>query len=105
MKFDRGFIKWQPFNSVIPGSLILNNLNSNKPIPKPTLFPEEIEKINAKIIESYYSHNLIEITIYERNKIIKLKTTIVKLNNTNHTLNLANNKTISFNQILNIKDI
>ena len=42
MNFDRGFIKWQPFNSVIPNKNILDNIKNNEHISKPILFPEEI---------------------------------------------------------------
>ena len=105
MNFDRGFIKWQPFNSVIPNKNILNNIKEQEHIPKPTLFPEELAILNEKIIEAYYSKSLIELTIYEENKIKNYKTTIIKINSSNNTIHLKNNKTIYFNQIIHIKNI
>lgn len=105
MNFDRGFVKWQPFNSVVPNKTILNNLNNAEKVIKPTLFPEEIEKLNEQLIEAYYSHNLIEITIYEENKIKKYKTTINKIDSNTKTIYLKNNKTIYFNEIIHIKAI
>jgi len=105
MNFDRGFIKWQPFNSVIPNKTILNNIKSNEKITKPTLFPEEIELITKEVIEAYYAHNLIEITIYEENKIKKYETIITELNDINKTIHLKNNKTIHFSSIIHIKTI
>lgn len=106
MNFDRGFIKWQPFNSVIPNKTILNNIKEQEHISKPTLFPEELAILNEKIIEAYYSKSLIELTIYEENKIKKYESIINELNsNNNNTIRLKNNKTIYFNQIINIKSI
>lgn len=105
MNFDRGFVKWQPFNSVVSNKTILNNLNNAEKVIKPTLFPEEIEKLNEQLIEAYYSHNLIEITIYEENKIKKYKTTINKIDSNTKTIYLKNHKIIYFNEIIHIKTI
>ena len=30
MSFDRGFIKWQPFNSLISNKVVLNNIKKDK---------------------------------------------------------------------------
>jgi len=103
MKFDRGIIKWQPFNSVIPTKTILNT--NTKVIPHPSFFPEEIEDLTNKILEAYYANNTIELSIYEQNKINKYLTTITKINSNNKTIKLKNNKTIFFNQIIAIKNI
>ena len=105
MNFDRGFIKWQPFNSVIPNKNILDNIKNNEHISKPILFPEEIENLNKEIIEAYYSHNLVELTIYEENKIKIYKSTITKIESSNNTIHLKNNKIISFNQIIHLRTI
>ncbi len=105
MNFDRGFIKWQPFNSVIPNKNILDNIKNNEHISKPILFPEEIENLNKEIIEAYYSHNLIELTIYENNKIRTYKTTITKIDSNIKTIHLENNKTIYFSQIIHLRTI
>ncbi len=105
MNFDRGFIKWQPFNSVTSSKTIFNNLNKNKHQDKPILFPEELDILNKKIIEAYYAHNTIELTIYEENKIQKYVSVITKINKNSNTLKLKNNKTISFEQILHIENI
>lgn len=105
MKFDRGFIKWQPFNSVIQSSVLLNNIAQNEHEQKPTLFPEEIESLNKELMEAYYSHNLIELTIYEENKIKKYESIITELNSSNNTIHLKNNKTIYFNQIIHLRTI
>lgn len=105
MNFDRGFIKWQPFNSVIPNKSILNNIKEQEHIPKPTLFPEEIENLNKELIEAYYSGNLIELTIYEANKIKKYESIITKIDSSNNIIHLKNNKTIYFNQIIHLRTI
>ena len=98
---DRGFIKWQPFNSLISPKTILNNLNKEL-TPKPTLFPEQIQNLNEEIINAYYSKSTIKLTIYEHNQLINLTTTIKEIYPNFNTLKLQNNKIISFNEIINL---
>ncbi len=105
MNFDRGFIKWQPFNSVVPNKDILTNIKNEEHIPKPILFPEEIEELNKEILDAYYSHNLIELTIYENNKLKKYESIITKIDSNTNIIHLNNHKTIYFNQIIHIKNI
>ena len=96
---DRGFIKWQPFNSVVSAKELIPN---HKVIQKPTFFPEKINDLENIIINAYYAQELITITFYENNKLITLNSTITKLNPNNHTINLNNYHPITFNQIINI---
>ncbi len=105
MNFDRGFIKWQPFNSVISNKTIINNIQEETHQEKPILFPEEIENLNKELLEAYYSHNLVELTIYEENKIKKYESIIIKIDSNSNIIYLKNNKTIFFNQIIHIKTL
>ena len=100
---DRGFIKWQPFNSVINSKDILKKLDSKNNILKPTLFPEELQLINDALKDAYYSQSEVTLTFYETNTIHSLKTTIKEIYPNFNTLKLANNKIITFNQIIKIK--
>lgn len=104
MNFDRGFIKWQPFNSVVPNKMILNSLNQNKKIAKPTFFPEKLEQLEELIKEAYYSKNEITITFYEQNNIKKVTTKISKIDSNQNIIYLENHKIVTFNQILNIEN-
>jgi len=101
--FDRGFIKWQPFNSVVSSKEVLDNLNSKEIKDKPTLFPETQEILNEQVKEAYYSKNKIKITFYEQNQIKNTETIITKINPNNNTIELNNRKIITFSQIINIK--
>lgn len=102
MKFDRGFIKWQPFNSVISTSSVMKNLKKDEVVKKPNLFPEEQEHIMNIIRDSYYSKTKIKISFYEKNHIETIETTIAKMNTCLDTIELGNHHTISFNQIIHI---
>ena len=89
---DRGFIKWQPFSSVATPKELLNH--KPKLIPKPTLFPEEQEKLNNQLKDAYYSHQLITIKYYDYGTIKEVKSTISKLNYHLNTIKLTNNQTL-----------
>ena len=102
---DRGFIKWQPFNSLISNKEILTSIKESKNnflYSKPKLFPEEIEKLNEELKDAYYSHSLITLTYFENNHLKTIKTNIIAIYPNSNTLKLTNNKIISFNQITNI---
>ena len=101
--FDRGFIKWQPFESLITTKEVLNDLKENKKIAMPTLFPEEKEHLNQLLKDAYFMHSLINITYFKDNKIKDIKTIIKNINKENETIKLEDNKILCFNQILDIK--
>lgn len=102
MSFDRGFIKWQPFNSVISPKQIFESTNQDKKDTRPRLFPEKQELLNKLIIDAYYSKSKIQIYFYDNNKIKMVETVIRKIYPTSGTLELSNHHIISFNQIINI---
>ena len=99
---DRGFIKWQPFNSLINRKMVMSDLEKNKKVKKPTLFPEEIEKINEEILNAYYAKSEITIIYYENNLYKKITTLIVNINSSYKTIQFRGGKVISFNQILQV---
>lgn len=102
MNFDRGFIKWQPFNSVTSSKVILNSMTPKEKVTKPFLFPEAQMELNSKINAAFYAKDLITIKYYEQNTIKTSKVIITKLFPTSNTLELNHSKIISFNQIINI---
>ncbi len=101
-EFDRGFVKWQPFNSVFSNKEIMRLASSEK-IEKPILFPEVYEELSRKIEEAYFSHDRVIITYYANNTIINIDTIILKLDKVKGLIYLEGNKAIYFNQITNIK--
>ena len=96
---DRGFIKWQPFNSLISNKEVLASIKEAKTNflnSKPKLFPEEIEKLNEELKDAYYSHSLINLTYYENNHLKTIKTNIIAIYPNSNTLKLTNNTIIIY---------
>ena len=99
---DRGFIKWQPFNSLTTPKDVLSDMDNYEEAP--ALFPEELENIAKLIQTAYYGHNKITITFYENNHLEILNTYIINIYPTYNTLKLATGKIISFNQVYTLKE-
>ena len=102
---DRGYKKWQPFNSIINGNQIVQEIIKNKTkVIKPTLSEEQIELLNDKIFEAYTNHIKIKLFIFKNMNIIEL---IGYINNINETKKYItfNNSYIYLNQIINIDNI
>ena len=49
---DRGFVKWQPFNSLTPLKDTIQELEEDKKVLRPTLFPEELSLLNDEILDA-----------------------------------------------------
>lgn len=102
MKFDRGMIKWQPFDSVISGKSIINSINQEKnKVNKPILSEEEIINLENKIIEAFYCKNKITIKYYTNGYIKTIEGKIKKIDHVSKIIYL-NSITLLFNQILAI---
>lgn len=99
---DRGFIKWQPFNSLIPLKDTIADIESEKKCGRPILFPEEANMISETLIDAYYSKEVISITYYEAGKINTITTTVKKIHPNSRTIEFGCNKILSFKQILHI---
>ena len=103
MNKDRGMIKWMPFNSLMNGRIIVNNLLDEKSkIKRPILSDDEIGEIENNIINAYYTQNKIIITYYKNGYLLKTKSLIKKIDYTRKIIYLDNNINLLFRQITNI---
>ncbi len=103
MKFDRGIIKWQPFESVNSSKETIQSLLLEKSkIPKPILSEEEIKDLEEKIINCYYSKELVKIAYYQDGFIKNIQGKIIKIDHITKMIYLNNQHKVYFNQILNI---
>lgn len=103
MNKDIGMIKWMPFNSLMNGRIIVNNLLDEKSkIKMPILSDDEIGEIENNIINAYYTQNKIIITYYKNGYLLKTKSLIKKIDYTRKIIYLDNNINLLFRQITNI---
>ena len=101
---DRGMIKWQPFNSVIPSSYIIKCLEEEKKrISMPILSEDELNDLNNQIITAYYQKEPITIYYYYKKKFFKITDIITKISSSNKLIYLEKGLKLSPNQIVKIK--
>lgn len=102
MKFDRGIIKWQPFDSVISGKNVIKSIMQEKEkIKKPILSEEETNQIEDMIIEAFYEESEVILEYYKNGFIKTIKGKIKKIDHITKMIYL-NNTSLLFNQILSI---
>ncbi len=102
-KFDRGFIKWQPFESLGPSKQVINSLVREKSkIPKPVLSEDETSNLEAKIIEAYYSKEKVILSYYQSGFIQKVQGQIIKIDHVYKMIYLNSNLKLLFSQIIAI---
>ncbi len=99
---DRGFVKWQPFNSLTPIKDTIKDIEKETNDRKPTLFPEEENMLNDILLTAYYTEDIITITYYKAGKIQNITSTIKKINPSSKTIELGCKLVLSFQQILHI---
>lgn len=101
--FDRGIIKWQPFESIEPTNKIMQSLILEKSkITKPCLSEEEMQIIEDKIIDAYYSSEIINISYFKNGYIEKVKGKIIKIDHIYKMVYLTDNLRLFFKQIVAI---
>lgn len=102
MKFDRGMIKWQPFNSVISSKQVVKSLvHEKEKINRPILSSEEIEELEEKIIDAYYCQSDVTLQYYKNGYIEQAKGKIKKIDCISKKIYL-NNLLLFFNQVISI---
>ena len=99
---DRGFIKWQPFNSCFETQKVADNINREKMKEKiPVLYSDQIEALEEKINAAFQLKTNINIYYYEDGMFYNIigKITFIDIYKKKIYLN---NKSIYFKQILKI---
>ena len=102
--FDRGIIKWQPFESLTPSKKIIQSLVLEKSkITKPILSEEELATIENTIIDAYYCKEIIEISYFKNGFIQKTTSKIQKIDHIYKMVYLTNNLKLLFSQIIQVE--
>ena len=98
---DRNAIKWAPFNSVINGGSVINELirEQNK-INKPILTEDKINEIEEYIISSYQAGTKIDIKYFKNYKFERIEGFITKLDPLTKKITLENGISLYFCNII-----
>lgn len=102
---NRNEVKWNPFNSLMNGNKIINELASTKSKhSKPVLSEDQLNEISKTLIESFTTKSQINIKYYENGNTYNLKGIINFFDKFNKYI-IITNKKIYLNQIININFI
>ena len=101
-KFDRGIIKWMPFDSVMSSKKMVNDLIKEKSkCEKPSLDEEQIKKIENTLIEAFYENRVLSLDYFYDGNIYHINSNIKKIDSIYHKIYFSN-KIILFEQIIKI---
>lgn len=99
---SRNEIKWNPFNSLMNGTKIINDLDKNhQKCSKPILSEDQLAEISQKLIEALTTKSLINLKYYENGEFLNLEGIINCYDKQNNSI-IINHKSIYFNQIIDI---
>ncbi len=105
MKLDRGMIKWQPFNSVINNKEVINSLLKEKnKKSKPIMSEEEINFLEEKIVNFYYTQTEVNVTYYKNGYLLNIKGKIKKIDQVYKMIYIKSQKLL-FNQIIMVEEV
>ena len=100
---NRGIIKWQPFESLIPNKVIINSiLNEKNKIERPILSSDQLDNLNIIILESYYNKSNVTIKYFINNSIKEYFGIITSLDYNIKTIVVNNQLKLHISQILQI---
>ena len=101
---DRGIIKWQPFNSVVPSSKIIKSiLKEKRKIKKPLLSQDQLNTLQRNLISAFHNHSKVCLYYYFNGEIQKEEGFVNQILKSQKAI-IFNNKTIFFVQLLKIKN-
>lgn len=96
-------MSWAPFNSVISGNTIIEELEiKRKKVKKPVLSEDQLNIINTNLLEAYQNKITVEMKFYLNSYIYKLRGIITNINYLKKELTI-NKKIIHFSQIISLK--
>lgn len=98
----RECVKWQPFNALIPGSKIVNDvLKEKNKITMPSLSDDQIADLESHLLEAYYNQNVIKLKFYRNGRYYLKQGRIKKIDKINKIITLEDDYQIFFKQIIN----
>ncbi len=100
---DRGMKKWLPFDSLTNTNKMKHELSKKKiKIEKPILSEDQLINLDNKIMEAFFNKDIIKISYYFNNNIIKKEVRIKSIDYNKKQILLSDNTKLYSKQIINI---
>ena len=101
---DRGMKKWNAYKSLPEHDpAVRTSINKLSKVEKPKISSEEAEAINEILVN--YEGEEVEISYYRKGEIIKISTTIKKIDPYNRVLLLNNGDKIYLKELVGLKRV
>lgn len=99
----RDLVKWQPFDAVIPGRLMVKDvLSKERKIVMPTLSDDQLNVIQENILQAYERQNVISIDYYKGGNIYQKIGIITNIDVIKRKITINMNFVIYFEQIIKV---
>ena len=95
--------KWNPFNAVAPGGMMVNDvLREKDKIDMPVLSEDQKAELQERIIEAYNNQELIKVKYFKGGKIYVSEGKIDKIDINSHKIVINGGFSVFFSQIIEI---
>ncbi len=103
MNMSRNVAKWQPFNAVISGDIMIKDvLNRKYIVKKPVLSDDQIKLLEVKIFNSFANQEYITIKFYRNGKLFLKNGIVTSIDTINQKVFIDNCYSVFFTQIIEI---
>ena len=100
---NRKYVKWQPFEAVISGKVMVNEVLARKnKVKMPILSDDQIEEINRKMSTAHHNKDIITIRYYRSGKFYEKRGIIEEIDVNEGKIVLNDGFSIFFSQIIEI---
>lgn len=100
---NRGMVKWQPFNAVVNGNFMINQvLEEKNKIKMPILSDDQKLEIQEKLFEALNNKENIKIKFFKEGKVYLKEGIIEHINEFKRNLVMNDNFVVFFSQIIEI---
>lgn len=100
---NRGMLKWQPFSSVVPSSIMINDvLKEKNRIKMPVLSDDQKQDLQVNVIEAYNNQDIIKVKYYKGGRFYLKQGRITNIDENKHKITINNDLEVFFSQIIEI---
>ncbi len=100
---NRNNTKWQPFEAVVSGKKLINNIMKEKrKIKMPELSEDQKNELQEGITKAFHNQDIVTIKFYRNGLIYKIKGKITKIDVISKKITINNHFFLFFSQILQL---
>ncbi len=100
---NRNNTKWQPFEAVVSGNKLINNIiNEKRKVKMPILSEDQKEELQEGITRAFNNQDIVTIKFYRNGLIYKIKGKITKIDVISQKITINEHFFLFFSQIIQL---